>query len=280
MTELEKIPITEKLSRTEKTSSYDGKYSEISSGLPKGEANNGAVTLYTASEEAEQHLENVKNVENLENVASPVGSRAICQYVEVLLVVEEIRRVVKWEDGMGRNGKEPIGVPGFRKMPGRPKQRELYQHMSPLQSLIEQLVVEGLSLVVIANMLDITKGLVDGESYPFPPPKRQRTTKSQATISVPQSQPASSTALGATSTFPTSSSAPPASASSSAPPTSATGRRRGRPPGRGQGRPPVRRQPSIPRGVGIYTCPFTDRVFDVRGSRARELGQSQRPRQL
>ncbi|KAF2560319.1 hypothetical protein F2Q70_00016333 [Brassica cretica] len=50
--------------------------------------------------------------------------------------------------------------------------------------------------------------------------------------------------------------------------------------GRGQGRPPVRRQPSIPRGVGIYTCPFTNRVFDVRGSRARDLGQSQGPRQL
>ncbi|WZZ36128.1 hypothetical protein YC2023_019529 [Brassica napus] len=71
--------------------------------------------------------------------------------------------------------------------------------------------------------------------------KRQRKTKSEASISVPQSQPATSTASGATSgatsTFPTSSSAPPASA---------TGPRRGRPPGRGQGRPPVRRQPSDP----------------------------------
>ncbi|CAN6845590.1 unnamed protein product [Brassica oleracea] len=100
---------------------------------------------------------------------------------------------------------------------------------------------------------------------------KDRKTKSQASISVPQSQPASSTASGATYTFPTSSSAPPASA---------TGPRRGRPPGRGQGRPPVRRQPSIPRGVGIYTCPFTNRVFDVRGSRARDLGQSQGPGQL
>ncbi|KAL0827667.1 hypothetical protein Bca101_051345 [Brassica carinata] len=71
--------------------------------------------------------------------------------------------------------------------------------------------------------------------------KRQRKTKSEASISVPQSQPATSTASGATSgatsTFPTSSSAPPASA---------TGPRRCRPPGRGQGRPPVRRQPSDP----------------------------------
>ena len=66
---------------------------------------------------------------------------------------------------------------------------------------------------------------------------KDRKTKSQASISVPQSQPASSTASGATSTFPTSSSAPPASA---------TGPRRCRPPGRGQGRPPVRRQPSDP----------------------------------
>ncbi|KAF8109777.1 hypothetical protein N665_0091s0006 [Sinapis alba] len=56
MTELEKVPISEQLSRTKKTSSYDGNHCEISSGLPKGETNDGAVILYTANEEAEQHL--------------------------------------------------------------------------------------------------------------------------------------------------------------------------------------------------------------------------------
>lgn len=108
--------MSEQISRIEKESSYGGNYSEPSNWLPEVEVNSGAVSLYTAIEEEEQHLELIEPVEkveirdgddvcigleNMENMDIPVGSRAICEYVELPRVVEEIRRVVEWGDGMG-----------------------------------------------------------------------------------------------------------------------------------------------------------------------------------
>ena len=55
------------------------------------------------------------------------------------------------------------------------------------------------------------------------------------------------------------------------PSTVPTGRgrgRRGRPPGRGQSR-----KVTVPRGVGVYMCPFSDRVFECFGT-SREVGGS------
>lgn len=123
ITEVKKVPIIEKLLRTEKASSDGGNYSELSSGLPKIEANPVVVILYNAIEKAEQHLkvqelrenvvipyeqdvgiglvnvENVEKVVNKENVGSHVCSCA--KYVDLPFVFEEIRLIQEWEDQMG-----------------------------------------------------------------------------------------------------------------------------------------------------------------------------------
>ncbi|KAG2275869.1 hypothetical protein Bca52824_058424 [Brassica carinata] len=58
--------------------------------------------------------------------------------------------------------------------------------------------------------------------------------------------------------------------SSNAAPGRGRGRgRHGRPPERGQAR-----KVTVPRGQGVYMCPFTDRVFECFGSTARDCGGS------
>lgn len=53
--------------------------------------------------------------------------------------------------------------------------------------------------------------------------------------------------------------------------STARGRGRGRPPGQVSARKEV-----IPRGHGVYVSPFTNRVFDVCGDRARVIGSSKK----
>ncbi|CAH2045117.1 unnamed protein product [Thlaspi arvense] len=119
-----------------------------------------------------------------------------------------------------------------------------------------------------------------GGSNPYPP-RKHRATKSQPTIppSTPtQSQPstapqpsirpqneASSSTVPA-STAPQVSTGPQTEAGSSTA-AAATGRRRGRSPGRGQAR-----KVTVPRGIGVYMCPFSNRVFECFGSTSREVG--------
>ncbi|KAL0750901.1 hypothetical protein Bca101_032904 [Brassica carinata] len=99
------------------------------------------------------------------------------------------------------------------------------------------------------------------------PPKRRKTSLSQP--SNQQSTPNQSQA----STQPASTAPQPTTRIQSQPPPSTvpTGRgrgRRGRPPGRGQSR-----KVTVPRGVGVYMCPFSDRVFECFGT-SREVGGS------
>ncbi|CAH2047333.1 unnamed protein product [Thlaspi arvense] len=119
-----------------------------------------------------------------------------------------------------------------------------------------------------------------GGSNPYPP-RKCRATKSQPIIppSTPnQSQPstapqpsirpqteASSSTVPAF-TAPQVSTGPQTEAGSSTA-AAATGRRRGRPPGRGQAC-----KVTVPRGIGVYMCPFSNRVFECFGFTSREVG--------
>ncbi|KAL1226141.1 hypothetical protein V5N11_026014 [Cardamine amara subsp. amara] len=111
------------------------------------------------------------------------------------------------------------------------------------------------------------KAPVDGNTRP---PKKRKQTQSQSSI------PTSIDNV----TCPTYSSAPEPSALQS---TNGRGHGRGRGRGCGRGRPsgPAKkavRKETIPRGFGCYISPFTNRIFDVRGNKAVELGGSnQRP---
>ncbi|CAH2064143.1 unnamed protein product, partial [Thlaspi arvense] len=103
---------------------------------------------------------------------------------------------------------------------------------------------------------------VEGQSNPNPPKRRRKTpvsaAQSQSSIPAPVATDQSQSSI------PSLPSAP--EASSSAP---LRGRGRGRPPGRGQAR-----KETVPRGHGVYISPFSNRVFEVWGDRARDVGGS------
>uniref|UniRef100_A0A0D3BZ24 MULE transposase N-terminal all-beta domain-containing protein n=1 Tax=Brassica oleracea var. oleracea TaxID=109376 RepID=A0A0D3BZ24_BRAOL len=98
ITEVKKVPIIEKFPRTEKASSYGENYSELSSGLPKVEANPVVVILYNAIEKAEQHLE----VQELrENVVIPYEQDVDARPLLTLGIRQKVHygyEVTVWED--------------------------------------------------------------------------------------------------------------------------------------------------------------------------------------
>ncbi|KAF3560939.1 hypothetical protein DY000_02014811 [Brassica cretica] len=101
------------------------------------------------------------------------------------------------------------------------------------------------------------------------PSRKRRTSLSQPSSTAPQPQASSTAPQPQAQSQPTLQHAQCQPTSSKAPGRGRGRGRRGRPPERGQAR-----KVTVPRGQGVYMCPFTDRVFECFGSTARECGGS------
>ncbi|XP_010421266.1 PREDICTED: uncharacterized protein LOC104706749 [Camelina sativa] len=124
------------------------------------------------------------------------------------------------------------------------------------------------------------KILDDGDINPYRPRKRI-TSQSQPSIPPPTPNQSQSSVVSVSCTAP-----PPFVAMSPSSVSSGRGRgRRGCPPGRGRGRrgrPPgrgqARKKVTVPRGQGVYMCPFSDRVFECWGPKSKEIGGGSQPK--
>ncbi|XP_033144112.1 uncharacterized protein LOC103848277 [Brassica rapa] len=137
--DMEIVPVMEQQSVVEKESSYGGNYSELASGLPEVEGNQGALTLFPRIEKAELYLPGAERVENVVingeaderginvvngeagegginivngqageggvdsegDVDNSMGVRPSSYYVELPRVAKENPVVKEWEDGLG-----------------------------------------------------------------------------------------------------------------------------------------------------------------------------------
>ncbi|XP_048618419.1 uncharacterized protein LOC106379958 [Brassica napus] len=137
--DMEIVLVMEQQSVVEKESSYGGNYSELASGLPEVEGNQGALTLFPRIEEAELYLPGAERVENVVingeaderginvvngeagegginvvngqageggvdsegDVDNSMGVRPSSYYVELPRVAKENPVVKEWEDGLG-----------------------------------------------------------------------------------------------------------------------------------------------------------------------------------